>query len=93
MLPLIDLIAWEKLGPEQMAACIDEYIQHDFEKLVQLLYRLDVSEVKLKNILAAHPYEDAGKLIAALIIERQLEKIRSKEIYKQNDNIPEKDRW
>jgi len=37
---------------------------------VQLLYRIDVSEAKLKYILQAHPNEDAGKLIAAVVIER-----------------------
>lgn len=89
----IDLIEWEKLGPEQMAASIHEFILHDFEKLIQLLYRLDVNELKLKKILASHPNEDAGKLITALVIERQLEKIRSKETYRPNENIPEEERW
>jgi hypothetical protein len=37
---------------------------------VQLLYRIDVSEEKLKYILQLNPNEDAAKLIAAVIIER-----------------------
>ena len=45
-------------------------IKEDFSKLVQLLYRIDVSEAKLKNVLKEHPNEDAGKLMAKIVIER-----------------------
>ena len=58
---------------------LSEYINHliktDFEKLVALLYRIDVHEEKLKHLLIDHPNEDAGKIIAALIIERTQQKI------------------
>jgi hypothetical protein len=60
----------EQLGPSELIAYINDCIQHDFNKLVQLLYRIDVSEVKLKSILQLNPNEDAAKLIAAVIIER-----------------------
>ena len=60
----------EQLGPSDLIAYINECIKHDFNKLVQLLYRIDVSEEKLKSILQLNPNEDAAKLIAAVIIER-----------------------
>jgi hypothetical protein len=60
----------EQLGPSDLIAYINDCIQHDFNKLVQLLYRIDVSEAKLKYILQLNPNEDAAKLIAAVIIER-----------------------
>jgi len=60
----------EQLGPSDLIAYINDYIQHDFNKLVQLLYRIDVSEEKLKYILQLNPNEDAAKLIAAVIVER-----------------------
>ena len=34
----------EQLGPSDLIAYINDCIQHDFNKLVQLLYRIDVSE-------------------------------------------------
>ena len=37
---------------------------------MQLLYRIDVSEAKLKKVLHENPNEDAAGLIADLIIER-----------------------
>lgn len=60
----------EQLAPNDLIAYINDCINHDFNKLVQLLYRIDVSEQKLKNILQSHPNEDAAKLIAAVIVER-----------------------
>lgn len=60
----------EQLGPSDLIAFINDCIQHDFNKLVQLLYRIDVSEEKLKYILQLNPNEDAAKLIASVIIER-----------------------
>ena len=53
----------EQLGPSDLIAFINDCIQHDFNKLVQLLYRIDVSEEKLKSILQLNPNEDAAKLI------------------------------
>jgi hypothetical protein len=60
----------EQLSPNDLIAYINDCINHDFNKLVQLLYRIDVSENKLKTILQSHPNEDAANLIAAVIIER-----------------------
>lgn len=60
----------EALSPDNLIAYINDCINHDFNKLVQLLYRIDVSENKLKTILQSNPTEDAAKLIAAVIIER-----------------------
>ena len=60
----------EQLGPSDLIEYINECIKHDFNQLVQLLYRIDVSEEKLKYILQLNPNEDAAKLIAAVIVER-----------------------
>jgi hypothetical protein len=65
-----NLLALEKLSTLELETLINDMIKEDFSKLVQLLYRIDVSEVKLKNILKEHPNEDAGKLIAQIVIER-----------------------
>lgn len=66
----INLQSLEKLDAPSLALAINELIKNDFSRLVQILYRIDVSEAKLKNILQSHPNEDAGKLIAQVIIER-----------------------
>ena len=60
----INLLALETLSTPDLETMINELIKEDFSKLVQLLYRIDVSEAKLKSILQANPNENAGKLIA-----------------------------
>ena len=60
----------EQLSSNDLITYINDCINHDFNKLVQLLYRIDVSEQKLKTILQSHPNEDAAKLIAEVIVAR-----------------------
>ena len=79
---------------EQLAAYINKLIEKDFEKLVSLLYRLDVSENKLKNLLKLNAGENAGMIIAQLIIERQLEKIKSRKHFSTKDDPAEgEEKW
>ena len=66
----INLQSLEKLDTPSLEIAINELIKNDFSRLVQILYRIDVSEAKLKNILNTNPTEDAGKLIAQVIVER-----------------------
>ena len=87
--------ALEKLAPEDLAIAINELIKNDFSKLVQLLYRIDVSEAKLKYILQAHPNEDAGKLIAVVVIERLAATKKAREMFstpKEDDSIDQEER-
>ena len=79
---------------EMLATYINQLIQNDFEKLVSLLYRIDVSENKLKNLLQQYADENAGKIIAQLIIQRQQEKINSRKQFSKKDNTTSDDeKW
>ncbi len=78
----------------QLSVAINEMILSDFDKLVMLLYRLDINETKLRKILNENPSQDAGNMIADLIIERQLQKIKSRQQFSQRDNnISEEEKW
>ena len=68
----------------KLAAYVNDLIKHDFEKLIFILYRVDVFESKLKDLLKQNADEDAGRMIAQLIIERQIEKIKSRQQFKNN---------
>lgn len=63
---------------KKLADHINHLINHDFNRLVSILYRIDVNEKKLKDVLKENQIETAGNIIANLIIERQLQKIRSR---------------
>lgn len=78
---------------KELEAQINYLIAHRFEVLVQALYRLDVDERRLKSLLQQHPSTDAARIIAALVIERQLQKLRTREQFRANPDIPEEDKW
>jgi hypothetical protein len=78
----------------RLSEFLNELIQKDFQKLIRLLYRIDISEAKLKQLLQQPPNEDASKIIAELIIERQIQKIKSRQLYRpSNDNFTEEEKW
>jgi hypothetical protein len=78
-LELVDRLTLEELE-NFLAEKIDTMIRMDFGALVQLLYRIDVSEAKLRELLAAAD-GPAGKIIARLIMERQWQKIETRRKY------------
>jgi hypothetical protein len=88
-----ELLRLEDLTAEQLAEFINDLIDRDFSRLVQLLYRLDVSEDKLKSVLLEHPTGDAGDMIALLIIERIAQRQKAKELFKQDGEIPKDEKW
>ena len=74
-----------QLLQEELVAFIDNLIQNDFQRLVTILYKVDVDENKLKRILKEEAGKDAAEIIAKLIIEREMQKIESR---KQFSNKP-----
>lgn len=79
---------------EELSAYINQLINTDFEKLVFLLYRIDVKESTIKQLLALPSSNNAGEIIADAIIKRQAEKVTTRQFYKQSeDNISEEDKW
>lgn len=78
---------------EQLAAYINELVTHDFEYLLSLLYRIDVDENKIRTLLDYKKEDNAGELIAGLIVERLEQKIKSREQFKPPTNIPEEEKW
>jgi hypothetical protein len=90
---LPEKISFEELQ-SKLASHVNHLILHHFEQLVSLLYRIDVSEAKIKSLLQQQPNEDAAKIIAALIIERQIQKIKTRQQFGQRDNnFNEEEKW
>lgn len=73
---------------------INDLINHHFEKLVFYLYRIDVDEARMRSLLASKDGADAPELIADLIIERQLQKIKYKAEHKHSATRgSEEEKW
>ena len=78
-----------KLSPEdfseirsRLTTLISNLLDSDIQGLLNLLYRIDVSELKVKTILATANPGEMAKKIAALIIKRQIQKINTRMKYK-----------
>jgi hypothetical protein len=76
-----DHITTDELKNE-LSDFINDLIQKDFQKLVSILYRVDVDETKLKRILKEQADKDAAVIIANLILERELQKIETRKKFK-----------
>ncbi len=57
---------------------IEELAEKDMDKLLWALYRIDVSEKKLHEVLPQTPPDQFSSTIADLIIERQKQKVESR---------------
>jgi hypothetical protein len=88
----------EQLNMHELEEKLTQHINHlintDFEKLIYYLYRIDVNETKMKQLLEQQGGENAAQLIARLIIDRQLQKIKSRAEHKPTATDDEgAERW
>ena len=67
---------------EQIVPVIKKLIDTNYEKLMQLLYRIDVSEAKIKSESALNE-EPFHELITRLIIYRELQKVVTRIYFKE----------
>lgn len=81
------------MSQQELERVIHELINHDFQKLVQILYRLDIPEKKLREALRDQSQELAGPIIARLIIEREAQKKAAREQFRQQGPIPDDEKW
>ena len=68
---------------EYLTKKISELMDNNFDKLVNTLYRIDVSEQKLQEAFSDKNKQILPETIAGLIIERQLQKIELRKKYKE----------
>lgn len=78
---------------QELARRINFLIQADFHRLLAILYRLDISESKLRQTLDENQGRDAGELIAALIMEREWQKLHSRRKFSSSRDIPDDEKW
>ncbi|SHN19778.1 hypothetical protein SAMN04488057_11038 [Cyclobacterium lianum] len=67
---------------EAILPLISQMLNRDFEKLLQLCYRLDLGEQKLQEILTESPPEDVSHNLSSAIVDRQLLKIYFRNKYR-----------
>lgn len=91
--PILDIAQIEQLSKAELIDAINWLIVNDFEKLVFVLYRIDVSEAKIKSLLNKDNNHFAAPVIADAILERLEEKKASREKYKQDPFASDEEKW
>lgn len=81
-----DLLPAEHTGSyealkKQLTEVIRFLLHQDFERLIGILYRIDVSEKAFKEILASPDPRTHAEQIAELVIERQVQKVLFRKKY------------
>jgi (2Fe-2S) ferredoxin len=61
---------------------IKDLIENNFERLQNILYRIDIEQQKVHEVFLQFGSEEFPSLLAKLIIERQLAKVRTRNYYK-----------
>lgn len=82
LIPSTDLVSLEefrKYLAEKLKILLDER----FDTLVNILYRIDINEKKLSELFSGQNRDFIPASLADLIIERQLQKIRLRKLYKE----------
>ena len=70
---------FRKYLTEKLKYLLDE----KFDALVNILYRIDISERKLSQLFSCNNRDSIPASLAKMIIERQLEKLRLRKLYKE----------
>jgi hypothetical protein len=78
----------------KLADHVNLLINDHFEELVNLLYKIDVNENRLRKLLKENTEANAANIIADLIIERQLQKIKTRSESKNSGIDPgNEEKW
>lgn len=72
---------------EALAVRIAEMLEYEMDLLFSTLYRLDVLEYKIKDVLGGMTQEDIPSGLARLVIERQKEKMSTRKNRGQAPNF------
>ncbi|MGI9526773.1 MAG: hypothetical protein ACR2MS_06670 [Weeksellaceae bacterium] len=72
-LEMNDDLAYDKQF-EAIAKHIEYLIQYDFNQLLHILYRVDVSEEKIKQALSENKNRRSSDVITQLLIDREKQK-------------------
>jgi hypothetical protein len=70
---------------EKLAVLIAHLMESNFEKLCQAMYRLDVPESKFDIAMNGNDLSEIPYAIADLVIEREMQKVRTRIMYKRGE--------
>lgn len=66
---------------KQLTPIINHLLDHDLNRLLIALYRIDINEAKIKKILSTESPEGMASKIAELVIKREMQKVITRKKY------------
>lgn len=72
---------------DMLAVRLRQIIDHQFSRLAPLLYRIDVDERRVDEIIRRAPFSEVPTLLADLIIERRLLAMETRRRYREERRV------
>lgn len=82
LIPSADLVSLEEFR-KYLTEKLKFLLDNKFDMLVNILYKIDISEKKLSQLFSGKNRDSIPATLADLIIERQLQKIKLRKMYKE----------
>jgi uncharacterized protein YjgD (DUF1641 family) len=70
---------------EWLTSEIVKLLLNDMEKLLNILYRIDVNEKKVKEVFAQNNPQMIAPILAELILQREIQKAVTREEFRNKD--------
>jgi len=82
LIPSADLVSLEEFR-KYLTEKLKFLLDNKFDMLVNILYKIDISEKKLSQLFSGKNRDSIPATLADLIIERQLQKIKLRKMHKE----------
>jgi len=82
LIPSADLVSLEEFR-KYLTEKLKFLLDNKFDMLVNILYKIDISEKKLSHLFSGKNRDSIPATLADLIIERQFQKIKLRKMYKE----------
>ncbi|WP_187263240.1 hypothetical protein [Pontibacter beigongshangensis] len=69
----------------QTARAVSYLLRHNLSRLLQILYRIDVDEQKVRMVMACQTTDEVADNMAHLIIKRELQKVQTRFMYNRQN--------
>ncbi len=70
---------------EELRRRVDFLLRHDFDRLISCMYMLDVPEEKFTEAVRRPPHEQPDRLLADIILEREIERMQTRRRYARQE--------
>ena len=82
LVPATDIVSLEEFK-KYLTGKLKLLLDNKFDTLVNILYKIDINEKKLSELFSGANRDNIPNVLADLIIERQMQKIRLRKLYKE----------